>query len=56
MYKQIYQEISYICYHRRTLNIDVLNNMSKINIDVLEKKINVLRTSLFFPHYYYQRK
>lgn len=38
MDKQIYQEISYICYQHRTLNIDVLNDMSKINIDVLEKK------------------
>lgn len=34
MNKQIYQER----YRHRTLNIDVLNDMLKINTDVLDKK------------------
>lgn len=47
MDKPIYQENNDVCYQLRTLNIDVLNDLSKANIDVLEKNIDVFKHQRF---------
>lgn len=40
-----------MCYQHRTLKIVVLNSLSKVNIDILDKNIDVLKTPMIFSHH-----